>query len=103
MRTPFSDSDEAKAHRATLLARKITQADEGRAAMDDYHRTHQAMLDRTAKLRALRLAQPAVPVEPKPAKPKAMRLAQAVPVAAKPPEPKKPTKPKRERVQSDSR
>jgi LPS O-antigen subunit length determinant protein (WzzB/FepE family) len=75
--TPFSDSDEAKARRATLLARKISQADEGRAAMDDYHRSHQATLDRTARLRALRLAQQTVPVE------------------AKPTTPKKPTKPKR--------
>ena len=77
--TPFSDSDEAKARRATLLARKITQADEGRAAMDEYHRSHQAVLDRTAKLRALRLAQPAVPVEAKPKKPaKPKRQAKAV-------------------------
>jgi hypothetical protein len=68
--TPFSDSDEAKARRATLLARRISQADEGRAAMDDYHRSHQATLDRTARLRALRLAQQTVPVEAKPAKSK---------------------------------
>ena len=83
MTTSFSDSDEAKARRATLLARKMTQADEGRTAMDEYHRTHQAVLDRTARLRALRLAQQAVPVEAKPAK------------AKKPTKPKQPAKPKR--------
>lgn len=66
--TPFSDSDEAKARRATLLARKISQAEEGRAAMDDYHRSHEATLDRTARLRALRLAQQTAPVEAKPQK-----------------------------------
>lgn len=68
--TPFSNSDEAKARRATLLARKMLQLDEGRTAMDDYHRSHEATLERTAKLRALRLAQQAVPAEAKPIKPK---------------------------------
>jgi hypothetical protein len=69
--TPFRDSDEAKARRATLLARRISQADEGRTAMADYQRDQQATIDRTAKLRALRLAQRSEPVElKKPAKPK---------------------------------
>ena len=68
--TPFKDSDEAKARRATLLARKMTQADEGRTAMADYERQQQATIDRTAKLKALRLAKEAVPVEAKPKKPK---------------------------------
>jgi hypothetical protein len=68
--TPFSESDEAKARRATLLARKMSQLDEGRTAMDEYHRSHEATLERTAKLRALRLAQQALPVEAKPEKAK---------------------------------
>ena len=85
--TPFSDSDEAKARRATLLARKMTQADEGRTAMDDYHRSHQATLERTAKLRALRLAQEALPVEAKPEKAKKS--------TKQPAKPKTPTKPRK--------
>jgi hypothetical protein len=70
--TPFRDDDEAKARKATLLARKIAQADEGRTAMADYERQQLATLDRTAKLKALRLAQEAQPepVAVKPTKPK---------------------------------
>jgi hypothetical protein len=59
--TPFKADDEAKARKATLLARKIAQADEGRTAMADYERQQAATLDRTAKLKALRLAQEAQP------------------------------------------
>ena len=59
--TPFKADDEAKARRATLLARKIAQADEGRTAMADYERQQAATLDRTAKLKALRLAQEGQP------------------------------------------
>jgi hypothetical protein len=66
----FRDSDEAKARRAALLARKTSQADEGRAAMVDYQRGQQATIDRTSKLRALRLAQPPKVIEVKLAKPK---------------------------------
>jgi hypothetical protein len=54
-------TDEAKARRATLLERKITQADEGRLAMADYVREQAATLDRTAKLKALRLAKDSDP------------------------------------------
>ena len=53
-----------------MLARKMLQIDEGRTAMDEYHRSHEATLERTAKLRALRLAQEALPVEAKPEKAK---------------------------------
>jgi hypothetical protein len=66
--TTFRDSDEAKARRATLLARKISQADEWRTAMAEYHQNQQTTIDRTAKLRALRLAQQPGPVEVKPTK-----------------------------------
>jgi hypothetical protein len=59
--TPFKSEDEAKARKATLLARKIAQADEGRTAMADYVRQQAATLDRTAKLKALRLAQEVKP------------------------------------------
>jgi hypothetical protein len=67
------DSDEAKARRATLLARKMQQAEEGRAAMADYQRDQQAAVSRIATLKALRLAQQPEPVEVKPAKAKAVR------------------------------
>ena len=73
--TPFRTEDEAKARKATLLARKIAQTDEGRTAMADYERQQAATLERTAKLKALRLAQevkPEVLVTPPP-KPKAVR------------------------------
>ena len=70
---PPSDSDESKARRSALLARKITQVEEGRVAMADYHRDQRAMVARTAKLKALRLARPPEPVDVKPPKPKAAR------------------------------
>ena len=68
--TSLRDSEEAKARRASLLARKIAQADEGRLAMADYQQKQQATLDRTAKLKSLRLAQEAaiVPEPPNPAR-----------------------------------
>jgi len=69
---PVTDNDETQARRAALLARKIAQAEEGRVAMADYDRDNQATLDRTARLRAQRLAQPPEPVEAK--KPKAKRI-----------------------------
>jgi hypothetical protein len=77
--TPFKADDEAKARKATLQARKIAQADEGRAAMADYERQQAATLDRTAKLKALRLAQEAKPEvvvtpPPKRARPKSRLL-----------------------------
>lgn len=59
--TLFKADDEAKARKATLLARKIAQADEGRTAMADYERQQAATLDRTAKLKALRLAREVTP------------------------------------------
>jgi hypothetical protein len=64
------DSDETRERRAALLERKIAQVAEGRAAMADYHRSNQATLDLTAKLRAERLARQAMHVEPTPKKPK---------------------------------
>lgn len=67
---PFRDSDEAKVRRATLLARRISQADEARAAMADYQRIQQATIERTSKLRLLRLAQQAMPIAAKPTKAK---------------------------------
>jgi hypothetical protein len=67
------DTDEAKARRANLLARKITQVEEGRAAMADYRRDQQVMIARTAKLKALRLARQSEPADVKPAKAKAVR------------------------------
>jgi len=67
------DSDEAKARRASLLARKITQVEEGRVAMADYRRDQQATVARIAKLKALRLAQQPEPAEVKPPKVKAAR------------------------------
>jgi hypothetical protein len=67
------DSDEAKARRATLLARKITQVEEGRVAMADYLRGQQATVARIATLKALRLAQRAEPVEVKPPRVQAAR------------------------------
>jgi hypothetical protein len=67
---PFRDSDEAKARRATLLARRISQADEARAAMADYQRIQQATIERTSKLRLLRLAQQPKPIAAKPTKAK---------------------------------
>ena len=53
--------------RASLLARKIAQADEGRLAVADYEQKQQATLDRTAKLKSLRLAHEAV-IVPEPPK-----------------------------------
>jgi uncharacterized protein YqfA (UPF0365 family) len=55
--------------------RKITQVAEGRAAMADYHRSNQAALDQTAKLRAERLARQAMHVEATSKKPKRMAKA----------------------------
>jgi hypothetical protein len=62
-----NDDAERKQRRADLLARKILQADEARVAMAEYQKEQQATLDRTAKLKAARLAQPA---DPPPTKPK---------------------------------
>ena len=67
------DTEEAKARRATLLARKITQVEEGRVAMADYQRDQQAMVARIATLKALRLAQQPEPVDVNPPKAKAAR------------------------------
>jgi hypothetical protein len=78
--TPYShmlrmtpDTDEAKARKANLLARKVTQVEEGRAAMADYRRDQQVTIARTAKLRALRLARQSEPADVKPPKAKAAR------------------------------
>ena len=73
--TPFRTEDEAKARKATLLARKIAQTDEGRTAMADYERQQAAVREKTAKLKALRLAQEAEPkpIVVEPPKPKAVR------------------------------
>ena len=60
------DDPEAKERKATLLKRKIARADEGRIAMADYHRENQATLDRTTKLKAMRLAQEVKVEPPKP-------------------------------------
>jgi len=68
--TPKRDSDEARERRAALLERKILQATEGRAAMADYHRSNQATVDLTAKLKSERLVRQAVPVEAISKKPK---------------------------------
>ena len=62
--SPNRDGEEAEARRAMLRARKLAQADEGRAAMADYVRGQQATIDRTAKLKAQRLVQQALPTEP---------------------------------------
>ena len=70
--TALRDSEEAKARRATLLARRISQADEGRLAMADYEQKQQATLDRTVKLKSLRLAREAV-IVPEPPKPAGVR------------------------------
>jgi hypothetical protein len=67
------DTDEAKARRASLLARKISQVEEGRAAMADYRRNQLATVARIATLKALRLGQKVVPAEVKPPKAKAAR------------------------------
>ena len=61
---PNRDGEEAEARRAILRARKTARADEGRVAMADYVRDQQATIDRTAKLRAQRLVQQALPTEP---------------------------------------
>jgi hypothetical protein len=61
--THTKDIDEAGERRAALLARKIAQLAEGRAAMADYHRSNQATLDLTAKLRAERLARQAMHID----------------------------------------
>ena len=69
------DTEEAQARRATLLARKMKQGEEGREAMADYVSDQAATLRRTVTLREQRLARDAEP-EPmavKPAKPKAVR------------------------------
>ena len=71
------DNEEAKARRATLLARKTKQVEEGRVAMADYQRDQQANVARIATLKALRLAQPPEPVEVKPPKVKAVRKKRA--------------------------
>ena len=62
--------------RLALLARKALQADEARIAMAEYQRDHIAAVDRMAKLKALRLAQEALPVE---VKPKAKRTKKVLP------------------------
>lgn len=61
--TPTRNSDEARERRAALLERKILQTAEARAAMADYHRSNQARLDLTVKLKAERLARQALQVE----------------------------------------
>ena len=71
--TSLRDSEEAKARRTSLRARKIAQADEGRLAMADYEQKQQATLDRTVKLKSLRLAQEAVIVLLDPPKPSRVR------------------------------
>jgi hypothetical protein len=53
---------------AERLERKTLRDQEGRVAMADYERDQQATLDRTAKLKALRLARDAAPIEAKPVK-----------------------------------
>jgi hypothetical protein len=54
--------DEPKSpERMALLDRKAAQAADGRMAMAEYERDRQATLDRTARLRAQRLAQPKPP------------------------------------------
>jgi hypothetical protein len=68
--TPKRDSDEARERRAALLERKILQTAEGRAAMADYHRSNQATVDLTAKLKSERLVRQAIPVEAPSKKPK---------------------------------
>ena len=75
--TSLRDSEEAKTRRASLLARKIAQADEARLAMADYEQNQQATLDRTAKLKSLRLAQEAV-IVPEPPKPQRVRKKKSV-------------------------
>ena len=76
--THTTDSDEVKKRRAALLQRKIAQVTEGRVAMADYHKSSQATLDLTAKLRAERLARQAVPEEVTYKKPKPKPKAKAV-------------------------
>jgi hypothetical protein len=68
--TPKKDSDEARERRAALLERNILQAAEGRAAMADYHRSNQATVDLTAKLKLERLLRQAMPVAATSKKPK---------------------------------
>jgi hypothetical protein len=60
-----------------LLERKITQVAERRAAMADYHRSNQAALDQTAKLRAERLARQAMPMHVEATSKKPKRKAKA--------------------------
>ena len=67
MTSPKIDDPEARERKAALLKRKIAQADEARIAMADYHRENQATLDRTTKLKAMRMAQE---IEVEPPKPK---------------------------------
>jgi hypothetical protein len=66
MTPPKKDDAGAAERKAALLKRKIAQADEGRLAMADYNRENQATLDRTEKLKALRLAQEVKVEPPKP-------------------------------------
>lgn len=68
--TPKRDSDEARERRAALLERKVLQAAEGRTAMADYHRSNQATVALTAKLKAERLVRQAIPVAAASKKPK---------------------------------
>ena len=68
--TPKRDSDEARERRAALLERKILQAAEGRAATADYHRSNQATVDLTAKLKSERLVRQAMPLAATSKKPK---------------------------------
>ena len=78
MTSPKIDDREAGERKAALLERKIAQADEARVAMADYHRENQATLDRTTKLKAMRLAQE-VRVEPlKPKRTSKKKLVQKV-------------------------
>ena len=61
--TPTRDSEEARERRAALLERKILHVADARAAMAEYHRSNQATLDLTDKLKAERLARQALQME----------------------------------------
>jgi len=54
--TQTRDDVEAKSRLAASLARKLAQTPDGRAAMADYRQAEQTTIDRSAKLKAERIA-----------------------------------------------
>jgi hypothetical protein len=66
MPSKTSESGDNRAPRESLEIRKAKRAHEAVSAMAEYEQSQRAMLERTAKLRAERLAQQAGSAEKKP-------------------------------------